>query len=115
MLSLTCNRVTDKLPPIMGFFKKKYEFLICQVFKKIFLQICNKYFDCRHDGKNRPILTKFISLTYYQSQQLQDINRKPPRPPITSYRHVKPLDRKQYHQHHRRAHSANGEQWRGVI
>ena len=78
------------------------------------LQICNKYFNCRHDGKARPILTKFISLTYYQSQQLQDINRKPPRPPITPYRHVKPLDWQTYHQHHRRAHSANGEQWRGV-
>lgn len=25
---------------------------------------------------------KCLSLTYYQSQQLQDINRKPPRPPI---------------------------------
>ncbi|MCK6051890.1 hypothetical protein [Moraxella osloensis] len=40
------------------------------------------------------MLTKFISLTYYQSQQLQDINRKPPRPPIAPYRHVKPLNRK---------------------
>lgn len=33
---------------------------------------------------------------------------------ITPYRHVKPLDRQTYHQHHRRAHSANGEQWWGV-
>ena len=33
----------------------------------------------------------------------------PPRPPITLYRHVTPLDRQTYHQHHRQAHSANGE------
>ena len=28
---------------------------------------------------------------------------------IDPYRHVKPLDRQTYYQHHRRAHSANGE------
>ena len=33
----------------------------------------------------------------------------PPRPPIAPYRHVKPLDRQTYYQHHRRAHSVNGE------
>ena len=33
-------------------------------------------------GQTRYILMKCLSLTYYQSQQLQDINRKPPRPPI---------------------------------
>ena len=30
-------------------------------------------------------------------------------PPIAPYRHVKPLDRQTHHQHHRQAHSANGE------
>ncbi len=60
-------------------------------------------------GQTRPILMKCLSLTYYQSQQLQDINRKPPRPPIAPYCHVMPLDRQTYHQHHRQAHSANGE------
>ena len=60
-------------------------------------------------GQTRYILTKFISLTYYQSQQPQGINRNSPRPPIAPYRHVKPLDRQTYHQHHRQAHSANGE------
>ena len=34
---------------------------------------------------------------------------------IAPYRHVKPLDRQTYYQHHRQAHSANGEQWRGDI
>ena len=36
----------------------------------------------------------------------------PPRPTIAPYRHVKPLDRQTYHQHHRRAYSANGERIR---
>nr|WP_286130622.1 hypothetical protein [Enhydrobacter aerosaccus] len=35
-------------------------------------------------------------MTYYQSQQLQDINRNSPRPPIAPYRHVTPLDRQTY-------------------
>ena len=50
-------------------------------------------------GQTRYILMKCLSLTYYQSQQLQDINRKPPRQPIALYRHVKPLGKANtYHQ-----------------
>lgn len=64
-------------------------------------------------GQTRYILMKCLSLTYYQSQQLQEINRNSPRPPIAPYRHVTPLDRQTYYQHHRQAretaHAKNGE------
>jgi len=37
----------------------------------------------------------------------------PPRPPIATYRYIKPLDRQTYHRHHRKAretaHAKNGE------